>query len=275
MADRSDNVLPTGSHLPGRQPRKKQEFKGVKPDHIDEAAFRGQQAGEAPSPEKTSEVDDLVRQVLRRLIRLIGYRSLRSGSLCVTQGRDTDALWRWTRRPGLVNPHGRSWAAMIWHLHMRRDHGMIFTNVRGFDTATRTLILTARARGAHVEDCDIVKVLEGSRHYFHLWRWLGGSCHTFGYEAGELAYLVRAKPDGPPADLYRPTRLEWLHLAEMAIWHVYGYDLTALYSVDWAMRVVTWKLGREPRSRWNGMRPLPSQLPVDPCDLLDGPEHPL
>ena len=164
---------------------------------------------------------------------------------------------------------------MLWHLHLRREHSVIFRNIKSYDPEAESFVLTRRAQGASIPKCEVGQVLKSSGHYFQLWRWIGNQSHTFGDIAGDLAYLVRRRTDGPPADLYAPTRIEWLRLAEMAIWYVYGYDLTSIYSVDWTLRATEWKLGQDPRSRRNGRMPIPSQLPVDPCDLLDGPEHPL
>ena len=258
-----------------QNPASRQHRKRYVPEAIEPLDTSGPPEGKAPARPVVTMGDDHGRRVLRRLYRLISYRSLRAASLCVTQGRDGDAWWRWIRRPKFVLPHGRRWAAILWHLHMRRDHGVIFLNIKGYDAAARSFVLTRRAQRVQIPNCEMGGVLKGGGHNFRLWRWLGGGSHTFGDDSGELAYLARAWSEGLPVDLYKPTRMEWLRLAEMAIWHVYGYDLTGIYSVDWVVRDVEWKLGREPRTRREGRRPLPSQLPINPCELLDLPDMPL
>lgn len=95
--------------------------------------------------------------------------------------------------------------------------------------------------------------------------WIAGDRQFARYE---MPYRVSDKEDGPCKIFEHVTRIEWLRIAEMALWKVYGYRVQDIFSVDWTVREVNWRDGREPRSRRlrSGNRGL--QLPVNPCELL-------
>ena len=162
-------------------------------------------------------------------------------------------------RPRL--PQGKHWVTVLHHLHMRRDHDFPFRYVRdvgedgylGFYDVELPPVPNCRVRwDGHPAPTPLI------------FQWVAGEKHFSEYN---LPFLISDK-EHRPADMYSLTRIEWLRLAEIALWKVYEYPVRDLYGVDWTAREAEWRHGREPRTRLLKGRRADLQLPVNPCELI-------
>ena len=202
------------------------------------------------------------RLLMERIYSLIRYRSQRAASMLISDGSNGELLYRWLSRKSPRLPQGEKWLRILEHLRWRRYHQFPFHMVGGCRRGGKLIGLYGR-EPPEFPDCS-QNWVGRSEPIILLMNWIAGDQEFARYELPFLISLNRSRP----CNISRPTRLDWIRIAECALWKVFGYRVQDLSYIDWKARSVWWRHNSQIQD-WildeSGYLP---ELPLNPFDLL-------